>query len=76
MEVDVFQQDEVPQTPATPVTAEAIMSLHNLIKQDTYTLDETSMPRLQRHIQTLAKAGQTSIAYRALLTSSKNEIHS
>ncbi|KAH8586632.1 hypothetical protein B0O99DRAFT_701682 [Bisporella sp. PMI_857] len=67
MEVGLRQQDEVLQTPVTPVTAEAIMSLHDLIKQDTYTLDETSMPRLQRHIQKLAKAGQTSIAYRALL---------
>jgi len=67
MEVGLCQEDEVPQTPITPVTAEAIMSLHYLIKQDTYTLDETSMPRLQRHIQKLAKAGQTSIAYRALL---------
>ncbi len=51
----------------TPITAEAIISLHDLIKQDTCTLDETSMPRLQRHIQKLAKAGQTSIAYRGLL---------
>lgn len=68
MEVGMCQQqDKVPQTPVTPVTAEAIMSLHNLIKQDTYTLDETSIPRLQRHIQKLANAGQTSIAYRALL---------
>ncbi|KAL3421825.1 hypothetical protein PVAG01_05981 [Phlyctema vagabunda] len=67
MEVGLCQQAKVPQTPVTPVTVEAIMSLHDLIKQDTYTLDETSMPRLQRHIQKLAKAGQTSIAYRALL---------
>jgi hypothetical protein len=67
IEVGFCQQDEVPQTPVTPVTAEAIISLHDLIKQDTCTIDETSMPRLQRHIQKLAKAGQTSIAYRALL---------
>jgi hypothetical protein len=51
----------------TLVTAEAIMSLHDLIKQDTYTLNETSVPRIQRHIQKLANAGQTSIAYCALL---------
>ena len=43
------------------------MSLHNLIKQDTYTLNETSVPRLQRYIQKLANAGQTSIAHCALL---------
>jgi hypothetical protein len=67
MRVGLCQQDEVPQTPVTPVTAEAIMSLHNLIKQDTYTLNETSIPRFQRHIQKLGNAGQTSIAYCALL---------
>jgi hypothetical protein len=43
------------------------MSLHNLIKQDTYTLNETSIPRLQRRVQKLANAGQRSIAYCALL---------
>jgi hypothetical protein len=67
VEVGLCQQDEVPQTPVTPVTAEAIMSLHDLIKQDTCTLNETSIPRIQRHIQKLANAGQTSIAYCALL---------
>ncbi|KAF4634577.1 hypothetical protein G7Y89_g3524 [Cudoniella acicularis] len=67
IEVGVCQQDEVPQTPMTPITAEAIMSLYDLIKQDSYTLDETSIPRMQRHIQKLANAGQTSIAYCALL---------
>jgi hypothetical protein len=51
----------------TPITAKAIMLLHNLIKQDTCTINETSIPRIQRHIQKLANAGQTSIAYCALL---------
>jgi hypothetical protein len=63
----LYQQDEVPQTPVTPVTADALMSLHNLIKQDTNTLTETSIPRLERHVQKLANAGQRSIAYCALL---------
>ena len=54
------------QISVTLVTAEAIMLLYNLIKQNIYILDETSMPRLQRYIQKLAKAGQTSIAYRVL----------
>lgn len=63
MEVDLCPQGEVPQTPVTPVTADTIMSLHNLIKQDTSTLTETSLPRLQRHVQKLANAGQRFIAY-------------
>lgn len=70
METGLRQQDEVPQTPVTPVTADALMSLHNLIKQDTSTLTESSIPRLQRHVQKLANAGQRSIAYCALLDES------
>jgi hypothetical protein len=60
-------QDEVPRTPVTPVTAEALTSLHNLIKQDANKLDETSIQRLQRHVQKLANAAYTSFAERALL---------
>jgi hypothetical protein len=63
--------DEVPQTPITPVSAEAFMSLHNMIQQDTSTLDETSTLRLQRRIQKLANAGQKAIAYCALLDHEK-----
>jgi hypothetical protein len=59
--------DQVPQTPVTPVSAEAVASLHNLIKQDAHTLDETSKQRLQRLIQKLTNAAQTSFAERALL---------
>jgi hypothetical protein len=51
----------------TPVSAEALASLHNIIKQDALTLNETSIPRLQRHIQKLANAAQMSFAQRALL---------
>ncbi len=43
------------------------MSLHNPIKQDTHTLDETSIQRLQRHVQKLANAAQISFAERVLL---------
>src|SRR6266498_4672551 len=43
------------------------MLLHNLIKQDTHALNETSIPRLQRHVQKLANAGQRAITYCALL---------
>jgi hypothetical protein len=41
-------QDEVPQTPVTPVTAEALIPLHSLIKEDARMLDEVSQRRLQR----------------------------
>lgn len=40
--VGLCQQDEVPQTSVTPVTADAFMSLHNLIKEDTHTLKHTT----------------------------------
>ena len=57
-------QDEVlqtPITPATPVSAEALMSLQNLIiKQDAYALNEASKQNLQRHIQKFVNAAQTS----------------
>ncbi|PVH68665.1 hypothetical protein DL98DRAFT_352029, partial [Cadophora sp. DSE1049] len=45
-------QDEVPQTPVTPVSAEGLASLHHLIKQDAHTLNGTSVQRLERHILT------------------------
>jgi hypothetical protein len=59
--------DEVPQTPITPVSAEAFISLHNLIKKDTHTLNETSIPRVQKCVQKLANAGQRAFASCALL---------
>jgi hypothetical protein len=59
-------QDQVlqtPMTPATPVSAEALMSLQNLImKQDAHALDETSKQSLQRHLHKFVKATQTSFA--------------
>ncbi len=51
----------------TPVLVEALTSLYNLIKQDAYTLSETSVQRLQRHVQKLANAAQISFTERALL---------
>jgi len=56
-----YLQDDIPQTPVTPVSAEALMSLHNFIIQR-HALDETSKRNLARHLQKLAKAGQTSFA--------------
>jgi hypothetical protein len=67
IKVGSCEQDEIPQTPVTPVLAEALASLYNIIKQDALTLNETSIPRLQRHIQKLANAAQMSFAQRALL---------
>jgi hypothetical protein len=67
IKVSSCHQDEVPQTPVTPALAEALASLHNLIKQDAYTLNETSIQRLQRHVQKLANAAQISFAECALL---------
>jgi hypothetical protein len=60
-------QDEVSQTPVTLVLAEGLVLLHNLIKQDAYTLNKTSIQRLERHVQKLAHAAQISFAERALL---------
>jgi hypothetical protein len=60
-------QDEVPQTPVTPVTAGALIPLHNLIREDARTLDEVSQRRLQRHVQKLASAARVSFVECALL---------
>jgi hypothetical protein len=64
-------QDEVPQTPVMLVSAEGLASLHNLIKQDAHTLNETSIPRLERRVQKLVDAAQVSIAECALLRDEK-----
>jgi hypothetical protein len=64
-------QDEVPQTPVTPVSAEGLASLHNLIRQDAHTLNGTSIQRLERHVQKLVDAAQISFAERALLYDQK-----
>jgi len=43
------------------------MPLHNLIKQDAYTLDKISKKRLQRHVKKLTSAARVSFAECALL---------
>jgi hypothetical protein len=56
-------QDEILQTPMTPMSIEALISLQNLIiKQDAHALDEASKQSLQRHVQKLANATQMSLA--------------
>ncbi|KAF1938408.1 hypothetical protein EJ02DRAFT_354629, partial [Clathrospora elynae] len=70
LEVLPCAQDEVPQTPVTPikpVTAEALIQLHNLIKEEARALDEISQQRLQRHVQNLASAAQILFAKCVLL---------
>jgi len=63
--VDSFSQ--VPQTPVTPVSAEGVASLHNLIKQDVNKVDGLSIRRLERHVRKLADTAQISISERTLL---------
>jgi hypothetical protein len=63
VDVEACRQNEVPQTPVTPVLAEGLVSLRNMIiKQDASALDETSKRNLQRHLHKLAKAAQLSLA--------------
>ncbi len=62
-EIDVHPQGELLQT---PVTSEALTSLHNLIKQDAYAEDEMSKERMKRHLEMFANAAQKCFAERAL----------
>jgi hypothetical protein len=61
------QEDEVLQTPVTPVSGEGLMSLQNLIlRKDAHALDETSKQSLERHVLKFAKAAQLSLTKGAL----------
>jgi hypothetical protein len=52
-----------PQTPVTPVSAKAFISLQNLIIQrNAHTLDKTSKQNLAKHLQKCTKAFQKSSA--------------
>jgi hypothetical protein len=62
VKVGTYRQDIEPQTPVTPVSAEAFMSLQNRIIQDARTLDETSKQKLVSHLQKGTKAYQKSSA--------------
>jgi hypothetical protein len=62
-----YRQDEELQTPLTPVSAEAFISLQNLIiQQDAHALDETSKQNLTKHLQKCTKAFQKSSALSVL----------
>ena len=56
------------QSPVTPVSAEAVAALHDIIRADADTLEESSKQRLQKHLQKLTNATQLSFAERALLS--------
>ncbi|USP73004.1 uncharacterized protein yc1106_00278 [Curvularia clavata] len=62
-----YQEDGVLQTPITPVSADGLLLLQNLIlKKDAHALDENSQQNLQRHLLKLAKATQLSLTKSAL----------
>ncbi|KAF2832723.1 hypothetical protein CC86DRAFT_401471 [Ophiobolus disseminans] len=58
---------KVPRTTITPVTTEALTSLHDLIVRDTHALDATNKDCLQKRIQKLASAAKVLFAAQALL---------
>jgi REP element-mobilizing transposase RayT len=65
--VETSSQEQIPPTPVTPVSAEGLMSLQNLIiEQDAHALDEKSKQSLQRHLRKFSKAAQLSFAKGAL----------
>jgi hypothetical protein len=57
----------IPVTPVTPVDLAGIMTLHDVIRRDAQDLDSSSQRRLQKHIQNLSKAAETSFAKHVLL---------
>jgi hypothetical protein len=60
-------QEQIPQTPVTPVSTEGLVSLQNLIiEQDAHALDKESKQSLQRHVLKFSKAAQLSFAKGAL----------
>jgi hypothetical protein len=66
VEVGPRLQDEILQTPVTPVSTEALISLQNLIIKQAHALDETMKQSLQKHVQKLTNAAQTSFIKGAL----------
>jgi hypothetical protein len=56
-----------PVIPVTPVDLAGILTLHDAIRRDTQGLDSDSQRRLQRYVQKLSKAAETSFAEHVLL---------
>ncbi|KAF1817720.1 DDE-domain-containing protein [Dissoconium aciculare CBS 342.82] len=57
----------IPATPVTPVDLAGILTLHDVIRRDVQGLDSGSQRRLQKHVQKLSKAVETSFAEHVLL---------
>jgi hypothetical protein len=57
----------IPVTPVTPVNLAGILTLHDVIQRDTQSLDSGSQRRLQKYVQKLSKAAETSFAEHVLL---------
>ena len=65
--VETSSEEQIPPTPVTPVSAEGLTSLQNLIiEQDAHALDDKSKQSLQRHLRKFSKAAQLSFAKGAL----------
>ncbi|KAF1819698.1 uncharacterized protein K489DRAFT_383262 [Dissoconium aciculare CBS 342.82] len=57
----------LPVTPVTPVDLAGILTLHDVIRRDAQSLDSSSQRRLQKQVQKLSKAAETSFAEHVLL---------
>jgi hypothetical protein len=57
----------IPVTPVTPVDLVGILTLHDMIRYDAQGLDSGSQRRLQKRVQELSKAAETSLAEHVLL---------
>jgi hypothetical protein len=61
------QEEAALVTLVTPVTVQALTSLHDQIKQDSRSPDEASKQRLQKCVEKLASAAKISFARQSLL---------
>jgi hypothetical protein len=66
-EAEATSADLLSEVPRTPITTEALTSLHDLIVRDTHALDATNKDHLQKRIQKLASVAKVSFAAQALL---------
>ncbi len=67
--VEPRPQDDVLQTPVTPVSEEALLSLQKLIiKRHAHSQDELSTQSLYRHVQKITNAARKSLAKSSIQT--------